>query len=42
VLVSFEALTGFLMITWSATFFYRAAGRFLKQESVPKPASAKS
>ena len=27
-----EALAGFMMLTWSATFFYSAAGKFLDQE----------
>ena len=27
-----EALAGFMMLTWSATFFYSAAGRFLDKE----------
>ncbi|MFW5883444.1 MAG: ion channel [Verrucomicrobiota bacterium] len=33
VLAVIEALTGFLAITWSATFFYSAAGRIVQRDS---------
>jgi hypothetical protein len=32
VLAVSEALAGFMMLTWSATFFYGAAGQFLSDE----------
>ena len=28
-----EALNGFMMLTWSATFFYATAGRFFKHDN---------
>lgn len=28
-----ESLTGFMMLTWSATFFYQTAGRLIRDQS---------